>query len=463
LINRALFRRFSAAGLALVMALGTGFPAERAAAQSRSLSLVRDAETEATIRSYADPLFRAAGLDPAGIRVLLVNDDSINAFVAGGMRMFINTGLLIRADTANQVIGVIAHETGHISGAHLSRIQEELRNATIEQIIGMVLGGAAAAATGEGGAVVAGSTLGTEIARRSLLKYTRTQESAADHAGMGFLDATQQSSRGLLEFFKKLEGQEFLSTPHDPYLRTHPLTTDRVDTVQQHVSQSPYSDVSDSPAVDARHQRMVAKLKGYLWPLSRVEQEFPESDNSVPARYARAVALYRVSRMQEAVGLMDSLLAEAPDDPYFLEQKGQILYDSGQLAAALPVYARAHEMAPHEPMITLGLAQVEVGLEQPELNKAAIKHLEEITAIEPRNSRVWYFLAIAYGRDGNMPMAHLAQSEEAMAKGDPELAWAHANRALEGLEAGSPGWLKANDLIGEAQQRLDRYEDPAAP
>jgi len=431
-----------------------------AGAQSRSVSLLRDAETENLIRDYADPLFRAAGLDPAGIRVLLVNDDSINAFVAGGMRMFIHTGLLIRADTANQVIGVIAHETGHIAGAHLSRIQEELRNASIEQILGLILGGAAAAASGNAGAVLAGSSLGSEIAKRNLLKYSRTQESAADHAGMSYLDATKQSSRGLLEFFEKLEGQEFLSEPQDPYLRTHPLSSDRVTSVQQHVDNSPYSDVGDAPDLHARHLRMVAKLKGYLWPLSRVEQEYPPTDTSVPARYARAVALYRVSRLQEAVALMDSLLAEAPDDPYFLEQKGQILYESGQLAAALPIYARAHEVAPYETMITLGLAQVEVGLEQPEMNQAAIRHLEEITRVEPRNSRVWYYLAVAYGRAGNLPMAHLAQAEEAMSQGNPELAWAQAKRALEGMETGSPGWLRANDVIGEAQQRLDRYEGP---
>jgi predicted Zn-dependent protease len=467
LSNRGIYRRrfrqiaarLAGIGLTATLLLTAPLGIDPAAAQSRPLSLVRDAETENIIRSYADPLFRAAGLDPAGIRILLVNDDSINAFVAGGMRMFINTGLLIRSDSANQVIGVIAHETGHISGAHLSRIQEELRNATIEQIIGMLLGGAAAAASGEGGAVIAGSTLGNEIARRSLFAYTRTQESAADHAGMGFLDRTQQSSRGLLEFFEKLEGQEFLSNPHDPYLRTHPLTTERIASVEEHVKNSPFSDAKDSSAVDARHQRMLAKLKGYLWPLTRVEQEYPDA-TTVPGRYARAVALYRESRMKEAVALMDSLLAEAPDDPYYLEQKGQILYDSGRLAEALPVYTRAHELAPYEPMITLGLAQVEVGLEQPELNKLGIRHLEEITRIEPRNARAWYFLAIAHGRDGNMPMASLAQAEQAMAQGDPEKAWAYAKRALEGMPTGSPGWLRANDVISEAQIRLDRYEEP---
>ncbi|MBL8707873.1 MAG: M48 family metalloprotease [Rhodospirillaceae bacterium] len=456
MINRANARRVFAAFLAISLAAASGSSSQPAEAQSRSISLIRDAETEATIRSYANPLFRAAGLDPAGIRVLLVNDDSINAFVAGGMRMFIHTGLLIRSDSANQVIGVIAHETGHISGAHLSRLQAELENATIEQVIGMILGGAAAIASGEGGAAAAGTLLGGEIAKRKLLQYSRTQESAADQAGMNFLDATKQSSRGLLEFFEKLEGQEFLTNPHDPYLRTHPLTVDRIDSVRQHVDNSPFGTAADSAEVDARHQRMVAKLKGYLWPLSRVEQEFPPSDNSVPARYARAVALYRASRMQEAIATMDSLLAEAPDDPYFLEQKGQILNDNGRLAEALPLYARAHEILPYDPMIGLGLAQIEVATEDPELNRSAIRHLEAVTAIEPRNARAWYFLSVAYGRDGNLPMSQLAQAEQAMAQGNPKEAWAQAKRALEGMTAGSPGWLKANDIISEAQQLLDR-------
>lgn len=456
MINRTDLRRILAPFLVVLLVMGLAGQPQMAFAQARRLSLIRDAEVESTIRTYADPLFRAAGLDPNGIRVLLVDDDSINAFVAGGMRLFINTGLLIRADTANQVKGVIAHETGHIAGAHLSRIQEELKNATIEQIIGMVLGAGAAVASGNGGAAVAGATLGNEIAKRNLLKYSRTQEAAADQAGMGFLDATQQSSRGMLQFFKKLEGQEFLlGQNQDPYLLTHPLTTDRIDSVEDHVNNSPYSDAKDSPEITAMHQRMVAKLKGYIWPLSRVEQEFPASDKSIPARYANAIALYRVSRAKEAVQLMDSLLADVPNDPFFLEQKGQILFENGQLAEALPLYTAALQERPNEPLIGLELAQIEIELEQPDLTKSAIKHLEDVTVIEPRNARAWYFLSVAYGRDGDLPMSALAQAEQAMAQGNSQEAWAQAKRALEGMKAGSPGWLKANDIITEAQQIKD--------
>ncbi|WP_303982437.1 M48 family metalloprotease [Dongia mobilis] len=452
MINRANARRLLRQVLVVLLVLGFNIPGPAAAQARKPISLIRDAEIESTIRGYADPLFRVAGLDPAGIRVLLVNDDSINAFVAGGMRLFINTGLLMRADTPNQVKGVIAHETGHIAGAHLSRIQEELENATIEQIIGLVLGGAAAVASGKGEAMVAGATLGSEIAKRNVLKYSRTQEAAADQAGMGFLDATEQSSRGMMEFFEKLDGQQFLlGQNQDPYLITHPLTIDRISSVQQHVDQSPYSEVKDSPETIARHERMVAKLKGYLWPLSRIEQEFPESDQSVGARYARAIALFKVSRMPEALAIMDSLLADYPNDPFFQEQKAQILFENGKLAEALPLYTAAFEQLPMEPLIGLELAQVEIELEQPELTKLAIKHLEAATTIEPRNGRAWYFLSIAYGRDGNLPMSALAQAEQAMAQGNSDEAWAQAKRALDGMEVGSPGWIKANDIISEAQ------------
>jgi len=257
-------------------------------------TLIRDAEIEATIRAYADPLFTAAGLDAGAIKVHLIETDQINAFVAPGMNMFLFTGLLMRADTPNQVIGVIAHETGHIADGHLVRIQEELHNATVESILALLVGIGAGVATGNSGIGMGAATMGQGVAQRDLLKYSRVQEASADQAGMRFLDATHQSARGLLEFFQKLEGEEYLLPGReDPYLQTHPLTRDRIEAVQQHVDNSPYSGTKDAPALVAMHQRMLAKLKGYLWPLDRVLQAYPSSDNSVPARYARDRVLSR--------------------------------------------------------------------------------------------------------------------------------------------------------------------------
>jgi predicted Zn-dependent protease len=422
-------------------------PVSQTFAQGR-LRLIRDAEIEATIRAYADPIFVAAGLDPRGIQVHLIADDKINAFVAGGMRLFINTGLIMRTKRPNDLMGVIAHETGHIAGGHLARIQEELADRTIEAVIGMLLGVGAGIAAGSGGAAAGGAMLGQQIAQRDLLKYSRSQESAADEAGMKYLDATHQSAEGMLSLFEILAQQEsLLAGNQDPYLRTHPLTQDRIDAVRLHVEQSPYIALKDPPELMARHQRMLAKLYGYLLPFDRVRTIYPQSDQSEAARYARAIALYRTSKIQEAIKLMDGLLAERPNDPYYIEQKAQILFETGQIGASIPLYQEAADLAPDEALIKFELAQALVESGDPSAYPRAITHLSEVTQREPRNARAWSLLAVAYGQSGDLGMAAVAQAENAYAMGKKKDARMFANRAMDKLPVGSPGWLKAQDIV----------------
>jgi len=443
LINRVLA---AAIGLSVSLCALLG-----AAAPAAAQGIIRDAEIEATIRAYADPLFRAAGLDAAAIKVHLLQDDRINAFVAPGMNMFINTGLLMRADRPNQVIGVIAHETGHIAGGHLVRIQDELHNATVESIAALLLGVGAGIATGNGGIGAGAALLGQSIATRDLLKYSRTQEASADQAGMTFLDATHQSSRGMLEFFEKLEGEEYLlGGNQDPYVQTHPLTRDRIDSVAAHVAKSPYSDAKDSPELIEKHQRLLAKLRGFLWPLDRVLLTYPLTDTSVPARYARSIAYFRVSRLKEALAQIDSLIQEQPDDPFFLEQKGQFLFQNGRLADALPLYQQAADLKPREALIRQELGWVQLETEQPQLVKPSIINLEFASHVESNDPTTWQLLAVAYGRDGQLAMSALAQAEQAMASGNKKEARAQARRALKGLPSGSAGWLRANDIVSAA-------------
>jgi predicted Zn-dependent protease len=442
-------------GLALACSLALA-PIVEAEAQSRRPSLIRDAEIEATMRAYADPIFAAAGLDTSAVQVHLINDKRINAFVSNGMQIFIHTGLLMEAKTPNEVIGVIAHETGHITGGHLARQKEELENRTIEAIIGILAGVAIGVASGSAEAGVGAATLGQSIAQRNLLQYSQAQEGAADQAAFGLLDATHQSPKGMVDFFRVLARQEALSAINqDPYMRTHPLTTSRVDSAEAALQRSPYADAQDSPELVERHERMLAKLIGYLEPLSRVMNTYPEKDQSVPARYARAIAYFRVSRTEEALAAMDSLLAEAPNDPFFLEQKAQILYDRGRLAEALPLYQQALDLAPHEPLIRMELAEAQVGLDDPSLLEAATANLNEVVRLEPKNARAFHLLATAYGRAGNEPMATLAQAEEFLARGKTKEAKQFAERALRGLKEGSPGWLKAQDIQFAADQSED--------
>ncbi len=433
-------------------------------AQAVAANLIRDAEIEATLRAYADPIFEAAGLDAAAVQVHLISDRRINAFVSGGLQMFFHTGLLTQEKTPNEVIGVIAHETGHIESGDLAQVDEALENATIETIIGILAGVVIGAATGEGAPALATIEAARMMALRDLMTYSRVQEGAADQAAYRLLEATHQSPAGMVSFFKTLLNQEALSTSQqDPFVRSHPVTSSRVDAAEAALARSPYAAQQDSPELLRRHQRMLAKLNGYLLPRTQVMTLYPETDRSVPARYARAIAFYRASQLDKALALMDGLLAEAPDDPFFLEQKAQILYENGRVAEALPLYQRALDLAPHEPLIRMELAQAQLQLVEmaegkgrpvdPALLTAAAEHLKQVVHAEPKNALAYRYLAVAYGRSGDMPMANLFQAEEWLARGNAKNAKEMAERALAGLPMGSPGWLRAQDIQFVADQR----------
>ncbi|MGH6960506.1 MAG: M48 family metalloprotease, partial [Dongiaceae bacterium] len=440
--------------LATLFALTCPRPADAA---GQAPTFIRDAEIEAIIADYTAPIFTAAGLDPSAVRVYIVKDDTINAFVAGGMNIFVFTGLLLRAERPAQLIGVIAHETGHIRGGHLARRDDALRAATIEAIVACILGVGAAAGSGQGGAAAA-CQLGSHIGLMSLLAFTRTQESAADQAGLSFLDATHQSARGTLEFFKILGKQEaLLIGQQDPYWRTHPLTQERIDAVSSHIARSPYSDVPERPEFVAGFKRIQAKLRGYTEPMARVQKRYPESDTSLEARYARSIAYAQPGQanLKKAIALADSLIAEFPEDPYFQENKAEILLKSAnQAKAALPYYEAAATALPDSPNILAELAMAQLALDDPALTKKAISELEKVIRIEPRNGSAWYQLSIAYGKDGQLPMAALALAERAAASSGPRACKAskdQAQRAMQGLPEGTPAWLRAQDIYNGAR------------
>jgi len=443
-------RRWAVTGLLAILAVPL------AGQSAQAFGLIRDAEIEATIRAYAEPLWVAAGLNAPFVQVHLVDDDQINAFVAGGQQLFIYSGLLMRSKNANQVIGVIAHETGHMAGGHLARMQDELRHRTIESVLAMVAGVGAGVATGNPGVGMGTMILGQDINQRTFLQYSRTQEASADQAALKFLDATHQSSRGLLEFFRILEGEMALfGGNQDPYLATHPLVPERIEAVQAHVDVSPYSDAKEPAELDIMHDRMVAKLSGYLRPLDRVLHDYPPSDNSIPARYARAIALFRVSRFQESLAIMDSMLSDEPNDPFFLEQKGQILFQSGHVKEALPFYQKALALKPGEPLLRQETAQVMIETEDPIYLKDAIGDLSEAVRVEPNEPMYWHLMAVAQGRAGNLPEASLAQAEEQLSLGNKKQAKFFANKAMDGLPMGAPSWQRAQDILGVSENDDD--------
>ncbi len=415
------------------------------AAQQR-ISFIRDAEIESTIRVYATPLFAAAGLDPSSIGVHLVNDRQLNAFVANGLNMFMNTGLLVRAEHPGQVIGVIAHETGHISGGHLARLRDGMSGAMAEAIVAMVLGAAVGVASGRPDAGMAVMSGGMQIAERGILKYSRDMESAADQAGVNFLERSGTSAKGLMEFLEFIADQELMvSNRQDPYVRTHPISRERVEFVRNFLTRSRFTNAPLPPQYDEMHRRMRAKLQGYLEP-ARALSVYKESDASQEARYARAIAYSRRPDYDKALALMDGLLAERPNDGYFLEAKAQMLLEAGRVNDALPLYTRATELLPDEPLIRTALAHSQIESNRPELLRQAIVNLERARQKDPDHGETWRLLAVAYGRDGQVGMAQLAQAEHLTLRGRRGEARAFAERAQRSLPPNSPAWQRAEDI-----------------
>lgn len=430
-------------------------------ASAEKSSFIRDAEIENTIRTFVTPVFQAAGLEPSAVEVYIVNDPTLNAFVAGGQKIFVNTGLLTKVNTPSALIGVLAHEAGHIAGGHLVRTHEELRNIRAQQIISTVLGAAIGIGSRRGdvgGAVVAG---GQDVAMRSLLQYSRTQEYAADAAAMRYLDATGQTTEGMLNFMKVFEDQELLGPRHqDPYLRTHPMSHERILAMREHVARSPYSGRPESPVFVAMLARLKAKLIGFINSPGQTLRMYPESDTSVAARYARAIAYYRRPELDRALPLVDGLIAESPQDPYFQELKGQILFENARIAESIEPYTASVRLLPTSGLLRLNLARAQLEMNDPALLDDAVTNLQAALNGENESAFVWRQLAIAYGRQNNMAMSAMAMAEEALLRGDKKAARFHAGKAETLLPAGSPAALKAQDILRLIDKDKDEDEKP---
>ncbi len=416
--------------------------------------MIRDAEIENTIRRYAEPLLKAAGLEPSSIRIHIVNDNTLNAFVAGGQQIFINTGLIIRSRNAGQIIGVLAHEIGHIAGGHLIKSAQARKDVSGATWLGMLLGGAAILA-GRPDAGAAAIQLGSNVGVKNYLSFSRTQESAADHAGLRFLNRTQQSARGLLEFMEVLEDQELLSARNqDPYVRTHPLSRDRVDSIRHHLNKSRFTENPVSASDRISHARIKAKLIGFTQSLSRTLRAYPENRETLDGQYARSIAYYRRPNVPKAIELIDTLIAKMPKDPYFHELKGQILFENGKIDLALPSYQMSVDLLPESALLKAQLAQAQIEKNNPEMLSKAIENLEYSVSKDATRPFVWRQLGIAFGRLGQMGESSRALAEEAILNGRFNEAIAIAERAKKQLKRGSPNWLRAEDIITAARQNL---------
>ena len=451
-----LFGRIRAAlrGTARAVAFFSGFfgclAAFTAPAAAQGILLLRDTETERALRSYEDPLLVAGGVAPAGVKLYLVNDPSVNAFVAEGQNMFIQTGMIMFAHNANELKGVMAHETGHIVAGHLSRDSAAIEKATIPMLLSMVIGIAAiAAGAGQAGMLI---LLGGQgIAQAQFNAFSRMQESTADQIAIKLLDKTHQSSRGLLATFQRLANEEAMAADRiDPFAADHPVGRDRVGALETEVEASPYKDVPEDPAVEHQYEMLQAKLAGFIEPMQALFNRYPLSDTSKPARYARAMAYSRKPDLQKALAEINSLIKDEPSNPFFYEVLGQIYVSMAKPALGVAAYQKCVDLMPDAPQLRVGLAAAQLATEKPELARPALANLKIALQQEEDDSFAWYEAAQAYSMTGNEPMANLATAERFYNAGAFPQAAQFAIRARHGLTQGSPDWQRANDIVAVA-------------
>jgi predicted Zn-dependent protease len=442
---------FAAAFALAAFGGGPNFAPPRAQAQGVSVPVIRDTEIENLLRDYAAPILKAAGLSKQNVRIVILNDRTFNAFVMDGRHIFINAGALLDAKTPNEVIGVFAHETGHLAGGHLMRLREQLAQAQTASIVALLAGVGAAVAgarSGSGGVGAAAIMAPQSAIQRSLLAYVRTQEDQADHAGVKFLNATGQSAKGMLDLFKRLSDESLFNSRYiDPYLQTHPMPPERVAALEVLAKASPYFGRKDPPELQLRHDMMRAKLYGFLDRPDTVYRRYPLSDHGLPARYARAIAAYRLGNTREAQAQIDSLIQTEPNNPYFYELKGQVLNDSGHPAEAIAPLRRAVTLAHAAPLIDIMLGQALIATNNAKNAQEAVPLLREALAREPEQSEAYAQLAMAYGRQGDLAQADLAAAQAAYNRGDLATARQLAARAKTRLPVGSPAWVRADDLV----------------
>lgn len=461
-LKRKSVRRVAA--LVGAMAIAAASIPNPAFAQGKDrLAPVRDTEIEELMRDYTVPLLKAAGLNPSAVDIVLINDFSFNAFVTNGQRIFINLGAIVESKLPNHLIGVLAHETGHIAGGHLSNLRQRIDQAQTRAVIAMlagvaaVAGGMAAGASGNtvSGAATAAATAPQSMIQRDLLAYVRAQEQAADQAGVSYLAKTGQSANGMLETFKGFADKSMFTARFvDPYAVTHPMPGERIALLERIVKESPSLDVKDPPELIHRHKMAQAKIYGFVKDAPFIARKYPPSDTSLPARYARAVSAYRFGSIEDAQRQIDALITADPSNPYLYELKGQALLETGRAKQAIAPLRQAASMKPRAGLIRMMLGEAMIASGDSSLLDAAMTELRQATAYEKEATKAYRNLAVGYGRKGMNAEADLASAQAYFYAGDEKTAKSLAARAKSKLTSGSPGWLRADDIVNYRTPKL---------
>jgi predicted Zn-dependent protease len=429
-----------------------------AASPASAQSAIRDTEIEAIIHEWSDPVFTAMGLEPSEVEILLINEADLNAFATRGRIIGLNTGLILRTRNPGELLGVVAHEAGHVKNRHTLR--DGAQQAGMQPLLMTMALGALAIAAGapDAGAVLLGNS--QYFGTLSALRYMTHQEGEADNTGARALEAAGESGRGLLSFFENFRSQEVFSDARRyPYFRSHPLSSDRIENLRRFVSEQPHYAHRDSPERLAQHALILAKIHAFMDAPNATLRAYPDTDVALPARYARAIAWYRDGQTERALAAVDALLAEQPENPYFWELKGQILFEEGRPAEAIGAHQRSVELKPDAPLLRINLAHAMLETRDAARLEQAVDQLKRATTMEKDNTLGWRLLSQAYASQGKEGEARLASAEMYFAMGAEQQATQFALRARDMLQPGTAEWTRAMDIVFASGATQDDVDD----
>ncbi len=423
-----------------------------APAAAAAQGLIRDPDIEHGLRELARPVLAEAGLSPAQVRVLLVDDRRLNAFVIDGRHIFLTTGLMLRLASAAEMQAVIAHEAAHIANGHITRRISNLDNARTAAAMGVLIALAVGAASGRADAA---GGLATGIASSAMgvfLSHTRAEESSADQAAVRYLVRAGIDPAAMLRVLEVFRGQEALSEGRqDPYVRTHPLTRDRIRALEGFAAAAAGGGGRGGDTAAYWYARAHGKLSAFVNNPAATLRAVRADDRSDAALIRRAVAHHRQADLGAALAAIDALIARRPEDPYAHELRGQILLESRQFAAAAQAYGRAAALAPGEPLMLAGQGRALLAIGTPDSERQALTVLEAARARDQADPRLLRDLAVAYAKAGNAGMASVVTAERYALAGRMEDAALHARRAVGLLARGTPGWNRAQDVLRAAE------------
>ena len=428
--------------------------------KAQNLNLIQDAEIELYIRDWIEPILKVAGLNPNAVNVYIVNDKTINAFVAGGQNIFINTGLILKAKEVDGLIGVLAHEIGHIAGGHLNRTINSMKKAQKTVTIATIItAGLMAASKAAGLDTPAGlaklATLGPTIAERNFYKNTRQNEKFADAAAIKYMTAVNRSCIPLAKLLKNLGKQELLhENRQDPYLRTHPISQERIYEIMEASENIEISKIDNSSIDDIKYKRIVAKIIAFTNNPGKTLLLYPKTSSEIDAKYARAIAYLRLPDLDKGIKEINNLINLNKNDPFFPEVLGQMLFENGQIFKSIEQLQISSNLLPNNPIILLSLARSQVEYGKEKENNEAISNLKIILKAIPRNIAAWKLLSIAEARNNNIGEAQLASAEAYFLLGEYSLSIQFAEKARISFKKSSPSDIRALDIIFFSKEKL---------